>query len=161
MKGRNAALPPPPKKGRKRTPLERRTHALERTRAKFDGRRFSFRNGRDCARMFQFFMKELGRPIPAAAAGTYSDGKGAKRAIRRLGYESLPDFIDAHLEQIPFASILPGDIVELPAAGALADLGSIAIWMGSGTAYMYHEHARGPVPAMLIEPPLRVWKSLP
>lgn len=158
---RRAALPPPPPKGRKRSPLERRADALEATRAKFDGRRFSFRNGRDCARKFQFFMKALGRPIPAAGAGKYSDAAGAKRAIRRLGFESLPDFIDAHLERKPFASILLGDIVQLPAAGALAELGAIGIWMGSGTAYMYHEHSRGPVPAMLVEPPLAVWNVLP
>jgi len=155
------ALPPVPPKGRKRTDLERRVDATNATKAKFDGRAFSFRRQADCARLVAFHMRQLGRPLPIAAAGTWTNADGARAALKRLGVSSIPELLDRNLERIPLSRALVGDIFQMEAEpGVLADIGAMAISLGNGTAYAYHEHALGPVPMILVEPPLAVWRAL-
>lgn len=153
--------PPAPRKGRHRTELERRVDAANATKRHFDGKAFSFRKQQDCARLVMFHMRQLGRPLKVAAAGSWKNAEGARAALQRLGVGSIPELLDAQLERIPFARIMVGDVLQLEAEpGVLADMGAMAIWLGHGTAYAWHEEALGPVPMLLVDQPLGVWKSL-
>lgn len=154
-------LPPPPRKGRHRTELERRVAAANATKAHFDGKAFSFRKQQDCARLVMFHMRQLGRPLSVAAAGTWKNAEGARAALQRLGVASIPELLDAQLERIPFARILVGDVLQMEAEpGVLSDMGAMSVWLGHGTAYGYHEDALGPVPMLLVDQPLAVWRTL-
>ena len=157
----NRALPPAPPKGRKRTENERRVDATNATKGKFGGKAFSMRRGRDCARMALFHLREVGRPIPVAAAGTWSNAKEARASLARMKVSSFPELLDQHLARVSFAAIQVGDIIQLEAEpGALSDVGAVSIWAGNGTAFGYHEDATGPVMMILLDPPVAVWTVL-
>jgi len=157
----NRALPPSPPKGRKRTEIERRVDATNATKSQFEGKAFSLRRQRDCGRMIAYHMRQLGRPLPISAAGSWTNAEEARKALARLGVANIPELLDKNLERIPFATIKVGDVIQLEAEpGVLADVGALAIWIGNGTAFAYHEDATGPVAILLVDPPLAAWGVL-
>lgn len=141
--------------------LERRARALESTKIKFGLKRFSFARGRDCGQLVAFHLGKLGRSLSIGSAGSYKDAAGAKRAVERLGFPNLPAFMDDRLERVPYARILVGDIVQMPAEpGEFCDLGALAVYHGSGTVFGYHADAQRPVVMKLLEPPVACWSAL-
>lgn len=91
----------------------RRCDAAHAAVVRFDGRPLVW--GReDCARLAAFVMRRLGHKPSLAKAGSYSSATGALRALRRLGYETLADAVDAQgLLRIPPAMARPADIIGL------------------------------------------------
>jgi hypothetical protein len=69
----------------------------------------------DCARLGAFTLKGLGYKPALARGGFYSSPKGAWRALKRAGFDSLTAAIDAlALPRIPPAAALPADLIVLP-----------------------------------------------
>ena len=80
---------------------------------------------RDCVRLAAFLLKKRGHGVSLAKVGGYTTEIGGLRAMRRLGFSSLIEAMDAQgFERIAPAAAWPGDIVALegPEAwgGALA-----------------------------------------
>src|SRR5688500_10884687 len=92
--------------------MKRRVAAAQKTLDRFKDKKFRF--GRyDCAQMVRSHLVAMGKPVKQAAkAGTYHSKKGGEAALKRLGYDSLADMMDAHFERIPPAAARPGDVVE-------------------------------------------------
>lgn len=152
---------PPVRAGHQPTALERRAAALERTKAKFGMKRFSFRLGRDCGQMVAFHLNCLGRNLGLASAGSYKDASGALVSLQRLGFSNLPDLCDDRLERIPFARRLIGDILQMPAEdGPFAEIGALAIYLGDGAMLGYHSDAERPMILKLVDQPIAVWSAL-
>jgi hypothetical protein len=126
--------------------MVRRVAATQATVARFQG--LTFRWGQeDCARMVVFHLRQMGRPIAMAKAGSYSNALGAARAMRRFGVVSLIEALDKHgLEQIPPAAAVAGDIVAMPSADSFD---ALAIALGNGRVLGYHDDADG---AAVLQP---------
>lgn len=112
----------------------RRMSAVEATIQKYDRRPLVL--GRDdCIRMTAFCLRKLGVKTPLLKAGTYSSETGARRALTRMGYKTIPDAIDAlGLPRIAPATALPGDVLGLKAEGGLDGDVALAIAVGNGRA---------------------------
>lgn len=112
-------------------PLEARVAAAQRAHDRFFGMRFKWSTG-NCGVMIAWHLRAVGVPIKAAAkAGTYNSLAGAQRALNRLGYATLGEMADAHLERIAPAMALPSDIIEIPAEDR-NPLGCLTIALGNG-----------------------------
>lgn len=118
--------------------MPRRVAAVEATIARFDGRPLKY--GRDdCTRMVAFCLRKLGVRTPLLKAGSYSSALGAAKALKRLGYTTLDQAVDAlGLPRIPPATCLPGDILALPAEGGQI---ALCIAVGNGRALGFWETA--------------------
>lgn len=92
--------------------LERRQAALEKTIAKYRGRRLDFRSA-DCVRMVRYHLLQMGHKPPKLPR--YGSAIGARRALSQAG--GLMSVFDAILPRIAPARMLPGDIAVLPGDG--------------------------------------------
>lgn len=118
------------------TPLEKRHAALEATMARYRGRPFAF-GSVDCAKVVAHYLKRLGYPIRISKAGAYRNALGARAALKRMGYDSLPKLLDDFgLARIPYSRLLLGDIV---VAEGHAGLHALGIYAGNGHVLGFHE----------------------
>lgn len=92
--------------------LLRRHAALDATLAKFRGKAIDWQ-AVDCVRMLRFHLVQLGYSPPPLPV--YRNAKGARRALDRAG--GMEKVLDALLERIPHASLLPGDVALLAGDG--------------------------------------------
>lgn len=132
----------------------RRVAAAQATVDRFKGRPFRFGTN-DCARMVAFHLRQAGRPVRLAKAGSYRSALGAARALRQLGHDSLAAALDAHdLTRIAPAAAVVGDIVELPGE---PPFGALSVAVGNGRVLGYHEDTAG---AEILQPTAFVaaWK---
>lgn len=122
------------------TELERRAAVLELTKVKFANQVFKWGNS-DCARMIAFHLRKFGHKPPQA--GGYRSALGAKKRLKQLGFETLPDLIDAiGLQEIPYAFCRIGDIVSFPSDDIIGGAG--IVW-GNGNMMCFHESHATPV----------------
>lgn len=128
--------------------LVKRQKALQATMAWVGSREFAW-GSTDCAKLIAFHLKQLGYKVRLSKAGPYKTALKAKAALKRLGYESLPDAMDGH----GFVRILPammviGDIVSFPCDH---ELGALGIYVGNGNMLAFHEaHAHAVVMTMNV-----------
>lgn len=104
-------------------------------------------------------LRSLGRPIKLPPSGSYRTVRGALRAMRKMGHSSLADWLDkAGLERITPASVVLGDILQLPAEHPL---GGLAVALGNGAAVAWMEDMPGG--ALTIRPLVFVnaWRVKP
>jgi len=139
-------------------PLVVRRDAAQATLARFKGRRLAYGTN-DCARMAGLHLRRLGYRVQLPRAGTYKTLLGAKKQLKALGFEDLPEALDAMLlPRTTFAYVLPADIIAVP-----GDDGLTALWiaMGNGRALGWHEDLEE---ACIIQPKFTdavVWKADP
>lgn len=115
--------------------------AAQATLDKFKDRPFKF-GKYDCGQMVRFHLRAVGRPIKSAKAGSYHSLLGAKRALRRLGHESLLDLMDAHFPRIPPAAAVVGDVIAMP---GMEGPGALAVRLTNGRVLCYAEGAEGAI----------------
>lgn len=128
--------------------MERRRLAVQAVATEFAGKPFAW-GSRDCAKMVLAHLKALGVPIDASKAGSWHNAAGARRALAKLGFESLDAVLDAHFPRIPPAMARLGDVVSFEADHALGGLG---IHLGLAAVMCYHEDAPdGPIEGRLVE----------
>jgi hypothetical protein len=122
-----------------KNPMIRRIEAVEATIARFQGKPLKY--GRDdCVRMSAFVLRKLGVKTPLLKAGTYSSEISARRAMKKMGFATLPEAVDAvGLPQIAPALALPGDILALKADHG--DDVALAVAVGNGRALGFWEGA--------------------
>lgn len=101
--------------------LINRRACVDATLVRFRDARFEWGEN-DCARMAVFHVKKMGHKVQLAKAGSYGSAKGAVRALKQAGFDSLEAALDARFERIPPSMALPGDIIALPSASALSAL---------------------------------------
>ncbi len=91
------------------TELELRVAATSATFDKFNGQPLVL-GKTDCARMVAFHLKQLGFKPSLLKGGAYSTEVGARRALMRMGVESLSEIMDLHFPRIAPADARTGDI---------------------------------------------------
>lgn len=119
--------------------LIRRRDAAQATMDRFRDR--PLRYGRDdCVRMAAFHLRQLKIRAPLLKAGSYSSERGAMKALKRTGFATLPDAVDAVLgpesRLAAPAMALAGDLLALPAERFG---GALMIAVGNGRAFGYFE----------------------
>ena len=125
----------------------RRQQAAQSAVNRFRGQPFAYGKN-DCARMAALVLRKMGHRSPLAKAGAYSSAFGAAKALKRLGYASVAEALDAiGLLRIAPAAALPADIVLIPGEGELG--GALAIAVGNGRVLGYHEDCSG---AEILQP---------
>ena len=108
------------------TERERRTAATSATFQRFNGQAFELGRN-DCARMVAFHLKQLGFKPSLLKGGAYSTEVGARRALKRLGVESLSEIMDQHFPRISPAEARVGDVVCAPGDGRTGDAMAIRL----------------------------------
>ena len=88
--------------------LERRRLATEKTMARFRNKEFDWRYSRTCAHLALYQARAMKRRLPKVPQ--FRSALGAKKALTGLGYDSLIDLLDAHLERIAPAQMRLGDL---------------------------------------------------
>jgi hypothetical protein len=131
---------PPP------NPFVTRVAAAQATLDRYKDQPFEW--GRfDCARMVAHLLRQAGYKPNLSAGGAYRSLLGAKRALKKAGYETLAEGLDAlGLERIAPAAAVTGDIIEWPSENELAALG---VALGNGRMVAYHPDAAG---ACVLQP---------
>lgn len=122
---------------RKKKPLLKRHEALQATMDRYRHRAFDWKTGATCIHMLRFHLKKMGHKVEAVPK---LDGPvAAKRELKKRGYASVEAMLDAMLEPIPVAAMLPGDLSVVPDDSGL---GAVYISLGS-TAIGYAEGVEG------------------
>lgn len=113
----------------------------------------------DCAKMVAFHLRQLGYRVGISKAGQYSNTLSAKRALTRLGWPSLSYALDdvLQLPRIGFASVLVGDVLQLPSQDGFD---ALAVALGNGRALGYHPDVAGAVVVQPIEI-TAAWRVVP
>lgn len=116
-----------------------RAAAIEATRARFFDQPFQWGQA-DCATMAHFHVSQFGYALPILPP--YRSYAGAVRVLKTtLGFKTLHAFLDATLEPIAPAAMLPGDLALL--AGK-APFGALTICVGR-KVIGWHEDSDVPV----------------
>lgn len=138
--------------------LQARQRALAATVSHFEARAFAY-GKTDCVRLAAFHLRKMGHRPKLAKAGSYGSLLGAVRALRRTGFASLPEALDAMgFARIAPAAALVGDLLALPGDGELHALQIVA---GNGRVFGFHEDRDT---ACFIQPTLDVavaWRVEP
>lgn len=123
-------------------PLDRRVRLTNATVRHFQGRAFRW-GACDCARIAAWHLRQFGHSPQIAKAGSYKSALGAAAALKRMGYATLADAIDATgLPRITPAEAWVGDLV----MGDSGDVfGALGIYLGNGAMLGFHEDAPGAV----------------
>ena len=92
----------------------------------------------DCGRSIVApILKGMGHHCPLARFGEYRNEFGARRALARLGFASMEDFLDKFpLMRIAHASALPADLVGLRSEGEWLGIG---VGVGNGRVFAFIE----------------------
>lgn len=137
-------------------PLVKRKKATDATIERFRGKAFAW-GSVDCAKMVAFHLKQLGHKVRLSKAGPYKTARGAKGALKRLGYDTLPEAMDGHgFERIAPAFALVGDVVSFDADH---EIGALGIVVGNGNMLAFHEAQELPV-VMTMGKILTAWRVL-
>lgn len=111
----------------------------------------------DCVRLAAFALRKMGRRPQLGKAGSYSSTIGAVRALKRAGFATLAEAMDAlGLDRIAPAAALPGDILLVPAEGPFD--GALHVAVGNRRTISYHQDAIG---ATILQPIqyLAAWRT--
>ncbi|MFD0848206.1 DUF6950 family protein [Sphingosinicella xenopeptidilytica] len=122
------------------TPIEKRYQATSLTVQKYRARKFAW-GACDCGKIAAFHARKFGWKVPKT--GTYKSAIGARKYLKSLGVETLPELLD----KIGFARIAPassmmGDFVSFESDDPI---GGVGIVIGGGKIMAFHEDHPGPV----------------
>ena len=147
-----------PRKAGGRPSLIERAKAAESTIAKFAGQEFAWGKA-DCLRLVAHTLRQLGHAPPLRDAGAYSSHLGARRALKRTGFATLPEWVDSWgLLRIPPAMALTGDVVAFPSGDDA--MPGLALALSNGRVLAFVPELGMAVSVMMNEGvvPLAAWR---
>ncbi len=139
--------------------LPERAAAAESAIARFSDQPFAWGEF-DCLRMVAHALRQLGHPPPLRQAGNYRTLLGAHRALKRTGYATLQDWVDAWgLKRITPAMALTGDVLALPSE--IPAMPALALVLSGGRVLAYAPELGCAAPVQLLASihPLAAWSA--
>lgn len=120
------------------TEIETRVAATIATEQRFRDKPFDWSKAATCVHLMRFHASQMGHKLPIVPR--FRTALGAKKALRALGYDNLPDLLDKYFMQIPPAFMRVGDLMV-----AEGEQGFHAIYIkGDKTKILgWHEHVEG------------------
>lgn len=110
-----------------------RVLAVEACRDRFVGKTYEPRSNRDCIKLAAHAAHKMGRRISLTKGLRYSSEAGGLRVMRKLGFKTLLEAVDATgLKRIPAAAALPGDIIALKTEDENAFGCALTVAFGNG-----------------------------
>lgn len=88
--------------------MEKRRRALEKVRARFEGKPFAWGRN-DCLILARAMLAAMGH-VGLPKVPRYRTALGAKKALKSLGADTVPELLDTLLPRIVPAQMLPGDL---------------------------------------------------
>lgn len=122
------------------TVMERRVAAAQACVDRFNGKAYDPGANRDCIKLASHALHKMGRRVGLTKGLRYHSEAGGVRAMRKLGFESLMQAVDAvGLERIPPAAALPADIIAIPTEDGSPFGCALAVAVGNGRALAFVE----------------------
>lgn len=121
------------------TELEKRVHATTKTEEFFKDKPFAWDGQGTCIHLARRHAQNMGHKLPIVPR--FRSALGAKKALKAMGVETLPELLDLFFVQIPPAFARVGDLL-----AADSDDGAFAAIMvrgGTTKALGWHEDADG------------------
>lgn len=115
-------------------PMIRRVAAAQACIDRFSGKPYAL-GQRDCIKLTGHALHKLGKRVSLTKGLRYSSEAGGVKAMRKLGFGSLLEAVDAALgaeARIAPAMALPGDIVALPTEGDSPFGCALTVAVGNG-----------------------------
>jgi hypothetical protein len=112
--------------------LLERVQATQKTVDAFKGKQFAEGKG-DCIQLVLVHARHMGRRIKIPR---YGDVKSAADVLRRMGFSTLGEAMDAHFKRIQPVEIMAGDIVESLGSNGFSGL---MVAVGNGRTLGFHE----------------------
>lgn len=132
--------------------LERRAIATRATMERYRTKAFDWGNKATCLHMARFHMRKMGHkppPIPA-----FSSALGAKKALKRAGFDSVVELMDSMFPRIGYASMLVGDL-----AAMAGDAGMEGIGVCAGEKILaWHEDAPDGIKPLIVSEIVAAWR---
>lgn len=116
------------------SPMIRRVAAAQACIDRFSGKPYD-PGSKDCIKLASHALHKLGRKQGLTKGLRYASEAGGVKAMRKLGFQSLLEAVDAALgaeARIPPAMALPGDIIAMPAEGDSPFGCALAVAVGNG-----------------------------
>ena len=126
--------------------LTKRAAILKKTLAKYEGRSFDWSTGATCIHLVRTHLKNMGHKVPMVPR--FRTALGAKKALLTTGHDNLESLLDAHLERIPPAMMLIGDIALLEGEADEVSFDAAVVSAGAG-GKVFGWHPDAPVFANL------------
>ena len=118
------------------TPMKRRMLAVEACQARFLNKPYE-PGKRDCLKLVKHALHTVGRRVGLTRGVRYSTEAGAVKALRKLGFRTLIEAVDASdLVRIAPAMALPGDVLALQ-SGEDGFGCALALFLGNGKAMTF------------------------
>lgn len=138
------------------TPMKRRMAAIEACQARFLNKPYE-PGKRDCLKLVKHALHTVGRRVGLASRVRYSTEAGAVKALRKLGFKTLVEAVDASgLIRIAPAMALPGDVLALPSDDGIG--GALMLNLGNGKVLVFSGGVC--VTAALRETPIGAWRLI-
>lgn len=122
-------------------PMIRRVAAAQACIDRFSGKPYA-PGQRDCIKLAGHALHKLGKRVSLTKGLRYSTEAGGVKTMRKLGFASLLEAVDAALGEetrIPPAMALPGDIVALPTEGESPFGCALTVAVGNGRVVGFKE----------------------
>jgi hypothetical protein len=113
--------------------LVERVAATQKTVDAFKGKMFDMEKGGDCIRLAVAHARHMGRKIKLPR---YGDWESAAAALRKMGFSTLGEAMDAHFKRIQPHEIMAGDFVESLGSNGFSGL---MVAVGNGRTLGFHE----------------------
>lgn len=118
--------------------IELRAKATRTTEAKFRNKPFDWSKSATCVHLMRFHAAQMGHKMPVVPR--FRSPLGAKRALKKMGYDDLPSLMDNYFTRIPPAFARTGDFI---AADGDAGFHSLLV-RGSNTMFLgWHDAMQG------------------
>lgn len=121
----------------KKPELVRRNKALLKTQKRFVGKHFKI-GSNDCVKLAAFHLRAMGHRPPST--GHYKTAAEGVKQLKKTGHRTLKGVLDKLLEEIPPASMLPGDIalVKSDPDAPASKIGTIMVLAGGRKFLGWH-----------------------
>lgn len=140
----------------KKTKGERRRDAVEACRARFQDKPYQ-PGVRDCVKLASHALHKMGHRVGLTKGIKYQSEAGGLKVLRRLGFETLQDAMDATgRPRIAPAAAALGDILAFPSGDALGVC--LFVYAGNGKALGFKEDHPCAAMIKLEIPAIAAWK---
>jgi hypothetical protein len=97
------------------------------------GRPFKENGTSDCIQLMIAHARHMGKKIKVEK---YRDAASRAAALRKLGFKSISEGMDANFTRIDASQVLLGDFVEMPGSNGFS---AITVALGNGRVLGFHE----------------------